>query len=98
VAKASKYLATVTARMRQGFLSAHFDAAECLAQQLDLESDQKLKQSAAYQTMLALFEGQGRGADLPGSRGTAWGLLNAVTLCGVKTKSTESVSTYRSAI
>jgi phage/plasmid-like protein (TIGR03299 family) len=79
VAKASEYLVTVTARMRQGFLSTHFDAAACLAQQRDFESDQKLKQSLAYQTMLALFEGQGRGADLPGSRDTAWGLLNAVT-------------------
>jgi hypothetical protein len=29
--------------------------------------------------MLALFEGEGRGATLEGVKGTAWGLLNACT-------------------
>lgn len=60
-----------------GAAQTHIDAAACLAQQRDLESDQRFKQSAAYKTMLALFEG--RGANFPCSRGTAWGLLNAVT-------------------
>jgi phage/plasmid-like protein (TIGR03299 family) len=35
--------------------------------------------SRAHKTVQALFEGHGRGADMPSSAGTAWGLLNAVT-------------------
>ncbi len=35
--------------------------------------------SRAMQQVTALYAGEGRGALLPGSRGTAWGLLNAVT-------------------
>jgi phage/plasmid-like protein (TIGR03299 family) len=33
----------------------------------------------AMQQVLALFEGRGRGSDLPSAKGTAYGLLNAVT-------------------
>ncbi len=33
----------------------------------------------AMRRVLALFEGQGRGSELQASKGTAWGLLNAVT-------------------
>ena len=29
--------------------------------------------------MLSLYEGHGRGAELEAAKGTAWGLLNAVT-------------------
>lgn len=36
-------------------------------------------QPRAYSKIRDLFEGQGKGADLASSRGTAWGLLNAVT-------------------
>lgn len=35
--------------------------------------------SRQYQAILALFDGEGRGAGLPGAEGTAWGLLNSVT-------------------
>lgn len=38
-----------------------------------------VRQSKGYKEILALFDGAGKGADLPGVRGTAWGLLNAVT-------------------
>src|SRR5690606_12322038 len=38
-----------------------------------------VKTPRAMQQVLALFEGQGRGADLPSAKGTAYGLLNAVT-------------------
>ena len=35
--------------------------------------------SAGWNKILALFNGEGRGANLPGVKGTAWGMLNAVT-------------------
>ncbi|AAQ58891.1 conserved hypothetical protein [Chromobacterium violaceum ATCC 12472] len=35
--------------------------------------------SRAMQQVTSLYAGEGRGALLPGSRGTAWGLLNSVT-------------------
>jgi hypothetical protein len=33
----------------------------------------------AFHKALALYRGEGRGSDLASSKGTAWGLLNAVT-------------------
>jgi phage/plasmid-like protein (TIGR03299 family) len=39
----------------------------------------KVVDSIGYQTVLALFGGKGRGANLPGVAGTAWGLVNGVT-------------------
>lgn len=39
----------------------------------------KLVNERAVTTIRALYGGKGRGSDLPSSRGTAWGLLNAVT-------------------
>lgn len=36
-------------------------------------------QARAVKRMQALYEGQGRGAELAAAKGTAWGLLNAVT-------------------
>jgi hypothetical protein len=39
----------------------------------------EVKTPRAMQQVLALFEGRGRGADLPSAKGTAYGLLNAVT-------------------
>lgn len=38
-----------------------------------------IEESKPYQTILSLFEGHGMGAELDTRRGTAWGLLNAVT-------------------
>lgn len=35
--------------------------------------------SRAYKQVLALFDGKGMGSDLPGTHGTRWGLLNAIT-------------------
>jgi phage/plasmid-like protein (TIGR03299 family) len=43
----------------------------------DVQSD--VRSSAGYRTVMQLFEGAGRGSLLEGVRGTAWGLLNAVT-------------------
>lgn len=37
------------------------------------------RETAGYKKILDLFNGQGMGADMDGVRGTAWGLLNAVT-------------------
>lgn len=45
----------------------------------DAERNEKVRESSGYKTILALFEGQGRGSSLPGVRGTAWGLVNGVT-------------------
>jgi len=79
VQKTQDFLAAVTARMRSGFMAAKFDPAVCLADQAFEPQSELLQKSDAFTTMLRLFEGEGRGADLRGSRGTAWGLLNAVT-------------------
>lgn len=37
------------------------------------------RETAGYKKILDLFNGQGMGAEMDGVRGTAWGLLNAVT-------------------
>lgn len=39
----------------------------------------KVSESLAFQKILGLFLGEGKGAQLDGVKGTAWGLLNAVT-------------------
>ena len=79
VQNAMDYLTAVTGRMRRGFMSPQFDPALCLAEAPSPDLSDALQKTDAFRTMLALFDGQGRGADLHGSRGTAWGLLNAVT-------------------
>jgi phage/plasmid-like protein (TIGR03299 family) len=38
-----------------------------------------LANERALKKVQSLYEGQGRGADLEAAKGTAWGLLNAVT-------------------
>lgn len=38
-----------------------------------------VRKSKAYQTTMALFNGMGKGADLPEASNTAWGAVNAVT-------------------
>ena len=53
-----------------GFLEALLPKAEL---------DKPVEGTKAYITIQALYAGQGMGADLSGSAGTAWGLLNAVT-------------------
>lgn len=40
---------------------------------------QPLETSKAFKQIMALFEGGAKGAELPEAKGTAWGLLNAVT-------------------
>lgn len=47
--------------------------------QEDVDINSKVRASSGYNTILALFNGQGRGSDLPGVRNTAWGLLGAAT-------------------
>lgn len=37
------------------------------------------RDSTGFKSILSLFNGAGKGADLDGAKGTAWGLLNAVT-------------------
>src|SRR5690606_11309338 len=38
-----------------------------------------IRNSVGYKTVLGLFAGAGRGMNKPGVKGTAWGMLNAVT-------------------
>ncbi|NRT58392.1 DUF932 domain-containing protein [Sphaerotilus uruguayifluvii] len=49
--------------------------------QTDVTSDsaQGLSNERALKKVQALYDGQGRGAELTAAKGTAWGLLNAVT-------------------
>jgi len=44
-----------------------------------LQPGAELTKNRSYQKIMALFDGEGLGAELPGVRGTAWGLVNAVT-------------------
>lgn len=39
----------------------------------------EIRDDKGFQSIMSLFSGAGRGALLPGVRGTAWGLVNAVT-------------------
>ena len=43
------------------------------------EPEQRLVNERALKRVQELYEGQGKGAGLPSTQGTAWGLLNAVT-------------------
>lgn len=52
------------------------DASDVVHEVFDVESDAS---SHATSRVLALFRGRGRGSRLEGVRGTAWGLLNAIT-------------------
>lgn len=38
-----------------------------------------IRNSHGYKTIMGLFAGNGRGANMPGVKGTGWGLFNAVT-------------------
>lgn len=44
-----------------------------------LKQDAELKESRVVSRVLDLFEGEGMGAGMKGSKGTRWGLFNAVT-------------------
>lgn len=56
------------------------DAIKVLAEVFDGKKDEVLeKQPRTIQRIVTLFEGDGRGANLATAKGTAWGLLNAVT-------------------
>lgn len=65
--------------------AAHDTIAELLGaptevnSQKDRDAAEKVLKSAGFQKVLRLFAGEGRGATLPGVRGTAWGVLNAFT-------------------
>lgn len=60
---------TVSPTEAQTFVAA-------MVEQPDLKLAQEM---AGYKRILSLFNGEGKGANLPGVRGTAWGLVNAVT-------------------
>lgn len=45
----------------------------------DLNHEQMLESSLALRRIIRLFDGEGKGAQFKSSKGTAWGLLNAVT-------------------
>jgi phage/plasmid-like protein (TIGR03299 family) len=47
--------------------------------EMETEAADKIKGSRAYTNILRLFDGAGKGSQLDGVAGTAWGLLNAVT-------------------
>lgn len=73
------YLLAIAHRVRTGFMQPVWDVKQALT---DLPQDKQrkdLEKSEAYKKMMALFEGEGRGSDGLGTKGTAWGLLNAVT-------------------
>lgn len=53
---------------------------ECLLRGVDKDGKLKTERAAVGEArVLELFQGAGKGAILPGSQGTAWGLVNAVT-------------------
>lgn len=43
------------------------------------EATGQFREHRGFNKVMELFEGRGMGADLPGARGTKWGLLNAMT-------------------
>lgn len=55
------------------------DIVDPKARKAGTDAIDKVRESAAYGKILALFNGDAIGSSLDGVRGTAWGLLNAVT-------------------
>jgi phage/plasmid-like protein (TIGR03299 family) len=43
------------------------------------DDEEDVRENRNVETALALWQGEGMGSDHPGSEGTAWGLLNAIT-------------------
>lgn len=58
-------------------IAAEKEVAAALARMTGKKEEER--KPAGYDQILALFNGQGLGSTLPGSKGTAWGLLNACT-------------------
>lgn len=52
---------------------------EFMGKVLNAKEDEDVADQRAYQAVSELFYGAGRGAGLPGVRGTVWGAVNAVT-------------------
>lgn len=50
-----------------------------LDQPAKLDAINTVSDSRAFKSILSLFEGGGKGADIDGVKGTAWGFVNAVT-------------------
>ncbi len=76
---AEDYVLAVAHRVRSGFMQPAWDARQALTDLPQGQLRQSLQQGDAYKKMMALFDGEGRGANMRGTQGTAWGLINAVT-------------------
>ena len=77
--KATDYLVAVVHRMRHGFMGSGLDAGQSMQDLPTGTERQKIEAAQAYRQMMRLFDGEGMGSDQKGSRGTVWGLVNAVT-------------------
>ena len=66
----------VTSEQASKFLVKLLQDANDRTKNMDAD---KVLASKEAQVMLQLFDGKGRGADMASSKGTAWGLVNAVT-------------------
>lgn len=66
------------ARVRIGHVKAERIVTQVLTGAPDLDEDRQ-RRPRGLDRILSLFNGEAKGADLPTARGTAWGLLNAVT-------------------
>lgn len=62
---------------KRNVVAAEVDAF--MAKVLNAADVEAAKEQRAFQKLLDLFQGRGHGALLPGVKGTAWGLVNAVT-------------------
>lgn len=56
-----------------------YDLLSPYSEALQQGSVADIRKARAYRQVLDLFNGAGQGSDLPGVRGTYWGLVNAVT-------------------
>lgn len=63
---------------RQLLIPAKVDIDKMTGKELVLLAE-KTRASKNYQSIMALFDGAGRGSQLDGRKGTAWGWVNAVT-------------------
>lgn len=50
-----------------------------LLNEYHVDKGEKIDESRGFVRMLELYDGKGKGMELPGVKGTAWGLVNAVT-------------------
>lgn len=83
--EAAQFLATLKAGEHHAdafianLLEPKFGALISSAAPEDVRKVDNLLQSKPFTRIKSLFFGEGDGADLPGVKGTAWGLVNAVT-------------------